>query len=345
LWFRYGWVGVDFFFVLSGFLITGILRKTRQEPFYWRRFYIKRATRILPPLLLGITVAVLLWPSSSVIGIAGYALGLANIVDMTHFSIYPIKHLWSLSVEEHYYLLWPLAVLRLRKTQLQWVLIAIIILVPLNRLLFTYLLAPGEPNAIYFLTPFRIDGIALGSLLALLLEQRSWQERFKRWSWVGVALALAVFLALRSIVGPPVFWLYAYNPVFNSMGYFLVALVAFFVIGHARLRPDSIPTRILRNPLLTKLGVISYGLYVYSWIIMALMTHYFTGLSDRMNGLIHIFVSIPVAAVLFKYYEQPITVWGRGVAARLPAKANMATETMPQIQQGPPVLAGEVEWR
>ena len=86
-WFDNGWIGVDLFFVLSGFLITGILRRTRSEPFYWRRFYIKRATRILPPLLFGIAVTVLLWPHQSPIAIAGYVLSLGNVVDMTRFSI------------------------------------------------------------------------------------------------------------------------------------------------------------------------------------------------------------------------------------------------------------------
>ena len=187
-WFGNGWVGVDLFFVLSGFLITGILRKTRREPFYWRRFYIKRATRILPPLLLGIAVTALLWPHPSLAGIAGYALSLGNVVDMTHFAIWPLGHLWSLSVEEHYYLLWPFFVLRLPRRKLQWLLFAIVVIVPLARFVFTYLLPGQEPYAIYFLTPFRIDGIALGSLLALLLEQKSWQERLKKWSGAGAVL-------------------------------------------------------------------------------------------------------------------------------------------------------------
>jgi peptidoglycan/LPS O-acetylase OafA/YrhL len=323
-WFHYGWVGVDLFFVLSGFLITGILRRARQEPFYWRRFYIKRATRILPPLLLGIAATVLLWPHSSLIGITGYAISLGNVVGMTRFSIYPIRHLWSLSVEEHYYLLWPLAVLRLSERKLQWLLIAVVVLVPLNRFVFTYLLPPGEPNAIYYLTPFRIDGIALGSLLALLLEQRSWQERLTKWSGVGVALAFAVFLGLRAIVGPHHFWLYAYNPVFQSMGYSLIALIAFFVIAYACLRPNAIPTRILRNRLLTKLGVISYGLYVYSWILMVLIRRSLPSLPWVQDGLIHMVVAIPLSAVLYKYYERPITDWGRRAAARLAAKAHAA---------------------
>jgi peptidoglycan/LPS O-acetylase OafA/YrhL len=323
-WFRYGWVGVDFFFVLSGFLITGILRRAKQQPFYWRRFYIKRATRILPPLLLGIAVTLLIWPRSSLIGTAGYALSLGNVVDMTRFNIRPIQHLWSLSVEEHYYFLWPLAVRWLPKRKLQWLLCAIVVMVPLGRLVFTYLLPHHEPYAIYLLTPFRIDGIALGSMLALLLEQASWRKRLNKWSVVGVALAFAVFLGLRTIVGPRHFWLNAYNPVFNSMGYSLVALIAFFVIAYAYLRPDAIPTRILRNRLLTKLGVISYGLYVYSWILMVLIRRSLPSLSWAQGGLIHMVVAIPLSAVLYKYYERPITDWGKRAAARLAAKEHAA---------------------
>ena len=72
-------------------------------------------------MLLGIAVAALIWPHPSLVGIVGYALSLGNIVDMTHFAIRPIGHLWSLSVEEHYYLLWPFFVLRLPRQKLPMV--------------------------------------------------------------------------------------------------------------------------------------------------------------------------------------------------------------------------------
>lgn len=343
--FNSGWMGVDLFFVLSGFLITGILRRSRNEPFYWRRFYIKRATRILPPLLVGIAVTALFWPRTSLLGIVGYLSALGNVVNITRFDIYPLEHLWSLSVEEHYYLIWPFAVLFLPRGQLQRILLAIAIVLPFGRFVFTYFLPRHDSNLIYFMTPFRIDGIALGSLLALLLEQGIWQERLKKWSGAGAALASAVFLGLRKILGSGHFFPWAHSPIFDAIGYSLVALMAFFVIAYARLLPDAIPTRILRNRLLTKLGVISYGLYVYSWIMLVLIRHYFTSLSELQSGLIQIVLSLPVSALLFKYYERPITVWGRDVEARLAAKPDAATETTPQIQEVRCVLTREVEWR
>jgi peptidoglycan/LPS O-acetylase OafA/YrhL len=66
-----------------------------------------------------------------------------------------------------------------------------------------------------------------------------------------------------------------------------------------------------------KLGVISYGVYVYSWMLLVAIKHSFTGLSEVQAGVLHILVSLPVSAVLFKYYERPITDWGRRAAAQL----------------------------
>ena len=315
-----GWAGVDLFFVLSGFLITGILRRTRTEPFYWRRFYIKRAARILPPLLLAVPVAALFWPQATFAGVIGYLIGFANVVDMTHYAIYPIVHLWSLSVEEHYYFFWPFAVLFFSRRQLQWMIGTIVAGVPIARLLFTYHLPPGEPYAIYLLTPFRIDGIAMGSMLALLLEDQYWQERLRKWSGVTVVVVSAMYLTLWIILGHSHFYPQAYNPVFNSVGYLLVALVAFFAIAYAFLRPEALSTRMLRIRPLAGLGVISYGLYVYSWILLVLIRRIDPSLSWRQAGLIHVAIAIPLSAVLFRFYERPITAWGRRRAATLSVK-------------------------
>jgi peptidoglycan/LPS O-acetylase OafA/YrhL len=323
-WLSVGWAGVDLFFVLSGFLITGILRRARTDPFYWRRFYIKRATRILPAMLLGIVVAAILWPGSSRVGIVGYVLSLGDLVDVTRFSIFPIRHLWSLSVEEHYYLLWPLAVLKLPKGTLKKLLLGIILAEVFSRLVFTYLVPGRDPYAIYFLTPFRLDGIALGSLLALLMEEDRWQESLKKWSGIGAVLACALYLSLWKILGSSHFYPSAFNPVFNSAGYLLVAIIAFFVIAYAFLRPEALPTRVLRIRPLAGIGVISYGLYIYSWILLVLIRRINPSLTWRQAGLIHIAIAIPLSAVIFKYYERPITAWGRRMAAQLPARGSGA---------------------
>ena len=318
-WFADGWVGVDLFFVLSGFLITGILRRSKDEPFYWRRFYLKRATRILPPLLLGIVVAALLWPHPSPLGILAYLLSLGNIADMTRFFVWPLDHLWSLSVEEHFYLLWPWAVLCLPRLKLQRLLIAIIVAVPLCRLGFTYVLPRHAPNVIYYLTPFRIDGIALGSLLALLLEDVVWQQRIERWAAAGAVAASATYLALWTVLGHSHFFPFAYSALFNAVGYSLVATTAFCVVAYARQRPEGLATRVLRIRLLRELGVISYGLYIYSWILLQFGGLYFPQVPRVWLGVLHIPLSVAVAAVLFRFYERPITLWGKRRTAKLEA--------------------------
>ena len=105
-------------------------------------------------------------------------------------------------------------------------------------------------------------------------------REIQKWSRLGVVLASAVYLGLWEMLGQGNFFPEAFNPVFNGIGYALLALIGMFVIAYARLLPAAIPTRILRSRLLTKLGVISYGLYVYSWIVMVLIrltSHLFPG--------------------------------------------------------------------
>jgi peptidoglycan/LPS O-acetylase OafA/YrhL len=317
-WLASGWVGVDLFFVLSGFLITRILRRSKDQRHYWRRFYIKRAARILPPLILVIAMVALLWPHLRPGGLLVYLLSFGNIADLTtRFNVWPLEHLWSLSVEEHFYMLWPFAVLRLSRSKLQKVLMLVVAGLPLARLAFTYLLPRHPPNVIYYLTPFRIDGIALGCLLALLLEDAVWQKVLRRWAATGALVFAGTYFILWTMLGHPHFFPFAYSAVFNATGYSLVALTSFFVIAFAYLHPAAPPTRLLCNPMLRGLGTISYGVYVYSWTLLQFAGLYFPHASPGTLGAAHIIVSVPVAAVLFCYYEQPITRWGKGVAFSL----------------------------
>jgi peptidoglycan/LPS O-acetylase OafA/YrhL len=196
--FESGWIGVDIFFVLSGYLITGILRRDRNnERGFWAGFYIKRATRILPPLALCFAGTALLFTIDWHRLWYYYVFFAANIGETLYRGqSETLGVLWSLAVEEHFYLLWPLAVRFLTRKHLIWVLTAIVTGEPIFRAASTPWMTSFWP--IYFLTPFRLDGLAAGSLLAIMLERdrtRKWIALQSRRSLYGSSLILgAVFL-------------------------------------------------------------------------------------------------------------------------------------------------------
>ena len=186
-----GWAGVDLFFVLSGLLITGILRRERMAPHYWRSFYYKRATRILPPLCILVPLSYLLTKRATFPSALGYLLFAANIQDVGSHSIPLLGGLWSLSVEEHFYLIWPFAVYALSRRTLMRLLTALLLVEPMLRGVATHWFT--GPGPIYVLTPFRLDGLAIGSLLALMLESEelaSTGSPLFRTCWYGVWMPL-----------------------------------------------------------------------------------------------------------------------------------------------------------
>jgi peptidoglycan/LPS O-acetylase OafA/YrhL len=161
-----GSLGVDLFFILSGFLITGILIDSRDLPRFYARFYTRRALRILP-VYYALLLLLLILHSSSVQFVALSFIYLANMTGM--FGV-PGDYgpLWSLAVEEHFYLLWPTIVHRLRKERLAIVCLCIVALVPLLRLAcFQFNWGKGSLG---LYTWFVADGLATGSLVAVLLR-------------------------------------------------------------------------------------------------------------------------------------------------------------------------------
>jgi len=174
----YGWLGVDLFFVLSGFLITGILLDLRPRPGYFRTFYARRALRIFPPyyfVLGGILLYSIAVGRPGSLGLWSqyffYAVSLRPLELSAHPLTIPAAHslivFWSLSVEEIFYLVWAPAVRFLRRERFWMLPAALIVAAPVFRLLFF-----GWGESAYYTLYCRMDGLAFGALAALLIRAR-----------------------------------------------------------------------------------------------------------------------------------------------------------------------------
>jgi peptidoglycan/LPS O-acetylase OafA/YrhL len=274
---NYGSYGVELFFVLSGFLITGILYDARNKPYYFRNFYMRRLLRIFPlyygvlalvffvapliPLLRGPTLDYLLERQ-------GWAwLYAVNIYIAKHgeWSFSYLDHFWSLAIEEHFYLVWPLVVFALARQPraLMGVCLAIALCAMLGRL--TGSLMGLSWWTTYTLTPFRLDGLALGGFIAVTVRQPGGLERLAR------LLPLAAS-AIAGLVAVTFVWtrlvsrdgLELILPVRAALILLLLAcLLVWAIIAPAR----SSTSRFFRSRAMVFLGTYSYGLYVYHHFI------------------------------------------------------------------------------
>ncbi len=265
---RPGWVGVNLFFVLSGFLITGILLDTASNPHYFRNFYARRALRILP-LYYGV-LAILALLSEHALGLRKascpfLALSFFYMSNMTELFGVPMQFgvLWSLAVEEHFYLLWPAVVRRLSRRQ--------VILAGL-----TIFIGCAFLRALYFSRHYYVhngytwlfaDGLATGAVLAAL-ARGSWGTR-ARMQRVAVAL-FASSLALI-VVGLP-FGITDASGVFGSSVretalnlFFGSVLITTILLGSSSWRT------LVNRRLLQLFGEISYGLYLVHMIVFGLL--------------------------------------------------------------------------
>ena len=293
LYLPWGWTGVDIFFVLSGFLITGILFDSRNDVHRVRNFYVRRTLRIFP-LFYGVFLVLLLlqpvfhwlwswtwlvWPAylgNLVVFTQPLVQGSA-VQRLADAMLYPaqshpwapifIGHFWSLCVEEQFYLLWPWVVFwvydRVKLTYICAVAIPIVLIARImaNRLLPDWMIAN---NVLGHATPFRMDALLLGGLLALLLRG-PYAEALLRWSrWVGrVALPLLLLwlLATRSHFSQK-FLAKANFPGVETVGFSVIAALAGLIILLA-IQTDSWTYTVLRTSPLRWMGRITYGAYVF----------------------------------------------------------------------------------
>jgi peptidoglycan/LPS O-acetylase OafA/YrhL len=190
----HGWLGVDLFFILSGFLITGILLDARAKPKYFRNFYARRALRILPLYLICIAVMAFAYRGQR----PYFGLSVLFLANFAHYFRVGIPHgpgvFWSLAVEEHFYLLWPLLVRFLRRSSLFALTLVLVLGTPILRGYCAYI-GMDMVKEIYVYSFFRFDGLALGAILAMWARS-DYYNRKMAWRLAGLLVGFALLITL-----------------------------------------------------------------------------------------------------------------------------------------------------
>ncbi|RJT90512.1 acyltransferase, partial [Cryobacterium melibiosiphilum] len=333
-----GFIGVDIFFVISGFLITGLLvaEHERSGRLDLRRFWKRRVRRLVPPIvplaLAGCTAAWLVG-GDVLIGLGGQLLGAATFgynwvaiaADTSYFSADQpelFRNLWSLAVEEQFYLVWPLALLgllRIRRPDLRLGLV--LGLAAASALWMAVLFDGGDPTRVYYGSDTHSFGLLIGAALALVLRRERAVGPVRRTAallararpWLG-ALALALVA-----VG---FWVLPNNGVASYRGgLVLVSLLTALVIW-AGVRGDAFGRALDSRPL-RYLGERSYGLYLWHWPVLVLVQLAWPAARHDLLpiGITAGAITLLAAGSSYRWLEMPIRRFGaRGCWRRLTAR-------------------------
>jgi peptidoglycan/LPS O-acetylase OafA/YrhL len=311
-----GWIGVNLFFVLSGFLITGILLDSKRHPQYYRRFYIRRALRILPAyyalLLLLAIVPGTGWFEHRQVSWQFIGLSVVYLSNVTNLFGVPMQYgaLWSLAVEEHFYLLWPTVIHSLSRRAIAYCALAIVVICPILRAV-AYRLGMQYGAGYTWLVA---DGLAIGSLLGLL--SRSWLADRRLMKYAAICCITAGVIVLG--VGLP-FGIFL-GRTFLGGTFRLTALNIFFtgVIGSTLVLGTGNQKWIVLRPTLEFFGKISYGLYLIHMLAFDFTDHLIAEhVQDPMAAVQGSFplmclrfgiaaaMAIGLAALSRKYFEEP----------------------------------------
>ncbi|MCW1886650.1 acyltransferase [Luteolibacter flavescens] len=248
-----GFVGVDLFFVLSGFLITGILLKSRMDtPRAFGVFYARRALRIFPLYYTVLALVFLLCPAGQD-SPWWYFLFLSNIGStvkgtwLDHPAGVDLGHFWSLAVEEQFYMVWPFLVAFLPRRHLEKVCLACLVIAPAVHYALHY---SGNPIGSYMFTPTRLNTLAGGAWLAIVFQDQD-QARWAALSrWAGRVCLAAGAITVAGLIFPQQVSLVPFSP-------FLWGSLVVLALGSRGVLEGALSSR----PLLT-LGRLSYGLYI-----------------------------------------------------------------------------------
>ena len=320
-----GWTGVDLFFVLSGFLIGGILLDSKSQPAYFQSFYRRRAFRILPIYYAWIAIYFVVaftplvrWGAPvdivrdkwSIVPVYGlFAQNIAWSRGPAYWTAW-LSSLWSLAVEEQFYLVVPLLIRFLNRRALQVVLITSIFCSPLLRLLAFKYIVPFHPAAPYMIAPCRMDALAMGVLLALAWRNRDWKARVQAHLGWLYAIAGTLFLGLLyfAVSDPSPYHLRMSLWGYSCIDALFAALVLLAVAAWRG------PWRWLcSRPFLVELGGISYCVYIIHPAILRLCRSLLPGSSTEIftpSGFLAAVVAAAttwiLAKISWRYLESPL---------------------------------------
>lgn len=305
-----GYLGVDIFFVISGYLITSlILAELNEGKFSLLDFYERRARRILPALFFVVFSClpfawILLIPkqmedfSQSLVAAATFSSNLLFWLESGYFSqdasLKPLLHTWSLAVEEQFYIGFPILMMALWRFKAAILFVATAVLFVLSLALAQWLVH-SEPETAYFLLPTRGWEILLGSLCAFVLvykQPKSSNDLNQLMSLVGLILIAASFIWFNKSTPTPSLW-----TLLPTTGAALLIIFA---------KHGTLANRLLSSKFFVGIGLVSYSLYLWHQPVLAFYKHYnFLDTPSQFSSIVLILLSCALAWVSWKFVERP----------------------------------------
>jgi peptidoglycan/LPS O-acetylase OafA/YrhL len=336
------WLGVDLFFVLSGYLITGILYEAKGSSRYFTSFYGRRFLRIFPLyygflLLFYLTAPVFLSPDA-VEAVRAKQIWYWTYLSNVDVALYGwpdptyLGHFWSLAIEEQFYLVWPLVVVALDRRKLMLVCVACFVTALALRTIVPILM---DPLAVYVLAPTRMGTLTTGALVALLIRDPVGRIYLSRWApvvaCVGIAWLSLMFLVRRGLSEQDL--------TVQTVGYSEIELT-FAALIATSLDRRTVPwlRHILSSAVLRFFGKYSYGLYVLHQPIMLWLAErglqageFPLLLGSKLPGaivfaIVTVGLSIVFALVSWYFWERPFLKMKRFLPYRAAGRSNVASQ-------------------
>lgn len=332
-WLTGGFLGVDTFFVISGYLITSLLLKEYDDTgiIKLKSFWIRRLKRLLPAvivLLMVVGTATLLLKSDNIIRVKHDIIAAIFYVSnwwyiakdvnyFEQFSFMPLKHLWSLAIEEQFYIFFPVILVTLLLTIKKRYKIGFIFwgvsIISLGLMMFIYSIN-GDHSRVYFGTDTRLQTLLLGVILAFLwppFKLKNDPPKVVKYVIDSIgSLSFIVLILLFFIINDETNWIY-------DGGFYLISILTLFIIASV-VHPSTWIAKIFSNPVLVFIGKRSYSLYLWHFAVISFVhSYYVDGQIPVYVYFIDISLTIIFAELSYRFIETPFRK--EGIKALIPS--------------------------